>query len=1287
MSDMEKLQEIINAIPGGVAIYRIEKNLELIWFSEGVSELLGYTAREYRELSAENAGRFIYEEDVPLVKEKLQKLVRENEPADFEFRKQHRDGHLVWVRAQIKQMEGGSGAFLLHCVFQDISMLKETQLELAHLINTIPGGIASYRIEGERFIPLYFSDGVMSLSGHTREEFEELIREDALDIIYEADKERVITAAIQAVKSGQVLDVSYRMRHKDGNLIWVHLNGRRMGPLSESTRFYAVFTGMSQQTRLFQNIANESPDGIYVIGKDNYDLLYVNESNALFCKGKDCLGQKCYAVMMGKTEPCSFCSLGNHEPDGKEHEMLMPGHNRIYATRFKETDWNGVPAYIKYVRDVTEEIQVRKEKEQLEQYFGTIIQNMPNGVTVSRCDADGSMEMEFISEGFTELTHMTAEEVRELCRKDAFAGIHSESVIDIHEKIRKCRESGEERCEFTGQIGLRDGGHVWVKATVSIISMQDGSCRLYTTYADITRTVAEKEQLRRKYDDMILQHYRLQGPDTLIVGHGNVTTDRMIQVIDYTGTGFFSTFDAERENFFKKLAALIEDEDERCRFMDTYFQRPILKAFAEQRLEHSMQCYIRFPSEPRGMYVRFKTTLLEAPDTADVTAILTVSDITEQIIMERTLHELSVAGYDFVIDVDVLKDRYRMITCDSRCTHCVPEWEGCYSARLDYMLSQQIVPRDRAQYERGMRVESMICRLEEEGSYTFAFSILEESGDMRTITMTVSAIDLRLGRVCLSRTDITESIREQQGLLNVMAYMFDLAGFVDIENGSVTIYTREAVLKSLPPFIVENYSNSLEKMIACYESDGDDEKLKSQFCLSTLLERLEKEPAGYDFVLPYRWDGQLRYKKTSVLWGDQNHKTICMVRADVTDMLAAERESKQTLEEALKLAKEANRAKSDFLSSMSHDIRTPMNAIMGMTSLAFANLDDKERVTDCLNKISISSRHLQSLINDVLDMSKIERSNITLSRMEISLSDLVEQLCAMVTSQAAEANLDFQVGISEVTHPCFYGDRLRINQILINILSNAVKFTSAGGSVKFLVEEIPALENGLVRYRFTVSDTGIGIPEEFMPELFQPFARSSVSHEIDGTGLGLSITKGLVDIMGGTIEVERRTECGTVFRVELEFEKMNGRPGTDIKTMSAIKNQDNLFAGLNFLVAEDNPINAEILCEILHMQGARTVVKTNGALAVEEFQSATPFFFDAVLMDIRMPEMDGYEATRKIRSLDREDAQRIPIIAMTANAFTEDVQLAVDAGMDAHVAKPIDIGILQRTLLELTGTS
>ena len=371
-----------------------------------------------------------------------------------------------------------------------------------------------------------------------------------------------------------------------------------------------------------------------------------------------------------------------------------------------------------------------------------------------------------------------------------------------------------------------------------------------------------------------------------------------------------------------------------------------------------------------------------------------------------------------------------------------------------------------------------------------------------------------------------------------------------------------------------------------------------------MLERLRREKS-YSFTYSIEGDGEESLTKNMVVLAiDLRLGRVCLVRTDVTDMLKAEREAKRTLEAALSEAEKASRVKSDFLSSMSHDIRTPMNAIVGMTALAQAN----------------------------------------------------------------------------ISH--FRGDMLRIKQILINLLSNAIKFTMEGGRVSFRLEEIDCETAGKARYRFTVSDTGIGMSEEFQQHLFEPFIRSERVSGVEGTGLGLSITKGLVDLMGGEIQLESRLGQGTTFRIELEFDAVDN--GLEARIPGRLKEEDKRsMEGLHFLLVEDNAINSEILGELLQMRGATYVLKEDGRQAVEEFQNSSPGTYDAIFMDVQMPVMNGYEATRAIRALPRPDAGAIVILAMTANAFAEDVQKAMESGMNGHIAKPVDMKLLQTTLSEL----
>lgn len=1270
----QKMEDIINAIPGGVAIYKVSDIFETVYYSDGVPELSGYTAEEYRELIKQDAANLTYAEDTEMVVGNIREAIKNGALADFEFRKQHRDGHVVFVHVQAKQIGEEDGCPLLQCVFHNISALKETQRELDHLVNSIPGGIASYRVEGGRFVPTYISDGVMALSGHTREEYEKLMQNDALNLVYEPDRKRVVEMSRAALQSGEVLDISYRMRHKNDSLIWIHLNGRRLGPLSESTQFYAVFTGMLGQIDPF---TSETADGIYITDKDTYELLYVNEARELSVHGATCIGKPCYAALHGQTEPCAFCTLHTYGPDEQEHEMEVSGRNLIFSTRVRETIWNGIPAYVHCVKDVTEEVRTRREKERLEMYYQTLIKNLPGGISVIRCEPDGSITPEYVSEGFAAMTGMSMQAAVALYQDNIFAGIHEDDIEINRAKLQEFLNSGDEHREFEARFLHGNGTYIWIRNHMSMLKGSDGMLRLYCVYTDISQSVEEKAQLRRQYEELILQHYRTPGPNELILGHCNITKNLILHLWDSTDSDLLATFGTDREDFFSGIADLIEDERERQTFLDTYLNAPSLQALERQETEQVLTCFVKFPREAYGRYVQFKVNMVEAPDTGDITGILSVTDITDKTITEQILHRLSVTSHDFVIDLNLRQDTYTMLTCNETARR-LPQPRGSYSQRVAFMSTSVVVPRDRKLYAASLDPVALERRLNETGPYTFAYSVEDEFGGVRAKNMTVSAIDLRLGRVSLVCTDITDSVREQQGLLNMLAYTFELAGMINVNDRSFVMHTRQSVLENLPPYFNLDYNDAQKNFVERYVVQDNGQELQRQFLVETMLERLEKTPAGYEFVVPYRGD-TLRYKQFNVLWGDRDQGTICIVRADVTEMLAAERQATNALEQALALAEEANRAKSDFLSAMSHDIRTPLNGIMGMAALAFAHLGDDVWMADCIQKISISAKHLHSLVNDVLDMSRIERGQVTLNHTRISLPELVDHLSVMIEPQAKAAGLEFVIRMENVVHQTFYGDLLRINQILINLLSNAVKFTPQG-RVEFIVQELEPRDSAAVRYRFTVRDTGIGMAQDFLARIFSPFARDYSAERIEGTGLGLSIAHGLVALMEGTLSVSSELGKGSAFQVELEFEAASNDDALNAKSGIVDDEVQQPFAGRLFLVAEDNELNADILCELLRMHGAQSVVKSDGLQTVEAFAAAPPLTYDAILMDIQMPNMNGYEASRAIRSLNRADAKTIPIIALTANAFVEDIQASMDAGMTAHISKPIDIEVLRATL-------
>ena len=394
------------------------------------------------------------------------------------------------------------------------------------------------------------------------------------------------------------------------------------------------------------------------------------------------------------------------------------------------------------------------------------------------------------------------------------------------------------------------------------------------------------------------------------------------------------------------------------------------------------------------------------------------------------------------------------------------------------------------------------------------------------------------------------------------------------------------------------------------------------------------------------------------------------------------RQAKLASEEAFQVAQEANRSKSSFLANMSHDIRTPMNAIIGMTSLIRYDASDKDRVIEYADKIDTSSQHLLGIINDVLDMSKIEAGKTVFKYSDFSIVDFIQELDTIFHSQIYEKKQTFTITKENIQHEWVNGDRVHLMQIFSNLLSNAIKYTQEGGEIQFLAEECGSNSSVYAKYRFLVSDNGMGMSADFQNTIFDAFTRAenSMTNKIQGTGLGMAITKNLVDSMGGTIDVESEPGQGSCFEIFMDLKIAEERSVSPASQAETDEQDGNILQGMRFLCAEDNEINAEILTELLKIEGAECTICENGEEILKAFEQSAPGDYDMILMDVQMPVMNGYEATRAIRRSSHELAKKIPIIAMTANAFSEDIQHSLAAGMNAHVSKPVEMKVLEKTI-------
>lgn len=458
---------------------------------------------------------------------------------------------------------------------------------------------------------------------------------------------------------------------------------------------------------------------------------------------------------------------------------------------------------------------------------------------------------------------------------------------------------------------------------------------------------------------------------------------------------------------------------------------------------------------------------------------------------------------------------------------------------------------------------------------------------------------------------------------------------------------------------------------------NDREKFVAMCALENILNRLTQKDSFFFFDYRRRMGTEYKWHRMHIVIAatDENDEPLNVLLSNM--YIDDVKQTEYLYQEQLEMA---SKAKSDFLLNVSHELRTPMNAIMGLTKLLENDIDDLGKVRDDVRKLQASGRHLLSIINDVLDMNQIESGAFVINKARFDLSMLLEDVNTVMLQLTRERKQNFLMELENVKNNFLVGDKARLSQVLLNILTNSTKYTGESGEIRLNVTQLEAED--VCRLRFEISDNGIGMEAEFLERVFEPFAREEarIPFQTSGTGLGMPIVKNIVDLLNGSIRVESEPGVGSTFIVELEFDIALEDTDNVISSDSDNVQSSKILLGRNFLIAEDNEVNGEILTRLLEIEGATAMVCPDGKAVVEAFMENPRGTFDLILMDIRMPVMNGYEAAQAIRNSGMEDGKNIPIISLTANAFSEDVEMAKAAGMNGHVPKPIDMQVLKATV-------
>ncbi|MEA4854322.1 MAG: response regulator [Christensenella sp.] len=1027
--------------------------------------------------------------------------------------------------------------------------LENMRIQTQHLINCIPGGIAIYRMS-DRFETLYFSDGVAALSGHTREEYEKWIHEDAANAVYEFDRERLQMAAMKALKSGQAIDEMYRIYHKNGSLVWVRLNGLPMEQTPEGTLVYAIFQEVSQQTELYQTVLSEIQTAVYACDTETYEILYFNRKIADFAGAvpSDAIGKKCYEYMFHRDSPCTFCKIKDMNKQSMlEREFTYPKNNHTYRMKGKLFDWNRRTVHVEFIDDITVQKAAEQKSEELLAQLTSLVDNVPGALCLYHFDGKKLMPVTH-NQAFYQTLGYSENNSAVVDSKTDYLNVHPEDLGDLQAAIKDALEQTRDLRHAYRLYHDEKKQYIWLRLNARIVEQPDKTKLIYCTYTDITEekeaeqlAIAAKNRAEQQYQQQMEIIDKIDNTDFIAKGCCNLTQNKIMTYSKSVDLGLKIVGETSFSFTVDQILEHIADPQEREKLHGIFDRELLIESFAQGVTELSAE-YPWIMPDGSSEWLSTVCRMLLEPGTNDILCYGYTYNITRQKTTKEMMDTVVRLDYDYLALLDCTTHDYIVYT-NQKGSQLPPFHSSEYEKEVEVYAREHLLPEDVERNIHDMSIENIRMQLKDKDSFTSFAAIREE-------------------------------------------------------------------------------------------------------------------------------DGTITRKKLQFSYLDRSNEKVLITRVDITDVYEKEQERLRELQSAMELANRANHAKTDFLSRMSHDIRTPLNAVIGLAKLGEDGCSIDE-MRAYFGEIGVSGTYLLSIINDVLDMSKIENKALELHPCVVDLPRFIKETIAIVQPTIQKKNIHFEVTQQGITSQYMRFDETCVRQVAVNLLSNAVKFTPEGGHIELRLENI-SRDGAMARNRMVVQDSGMGISEEFLPKLFTPFEQENNRNDVvrQGTGLGLSIVKSIVELMNGTVRVESKKGKGSAFIIEWDMETVSPEEAA-VQPLTVAPHSVNL-AGRRILLCEDHPLNTKITRKLLEKLGVEVVHAENGLQAVQKFEESLRGYYDAILMDIRMPVMDGLEATRKIRALPHPNAKTIPIIAMTANAFEEDVQISINAGMNAHLSKPVE---------------
>lgn len=1016
------------------------------------------------------------------------------------------------------------------------------QTQLDNILQNLPGGVVIYKI-GKSIETLYYSDGILQLTGHSKEEYDELVKNNPISTIVSKDDQTEIMARVNAaVSAGAPLSLAYRIKHKNGSLVWVQLSAKMIHEEPDGKLYYAVFTKPAEETEIYQNIVDNSDTAIFIAERSTRRLIFANQAwkkLRMLNQEEHFGGRRLPDVISVKDMIYTDEELASLPSDHYAESYMINSRGLYLHIRGRAIDWSGYDAYVCYISDETELWNSRAMLDAAMKSAKMLVWKYD--YRTHTITDSGSLGQ---SIGLPKIIENVPESLIEM------GLVHDDSIDAFRSMFQELPQKEKVTYDIHAASvnGRRDR---WDRQIYTSVFDKNGN---YIESIGTAIDVTEQKDREKNYEEQI-RLKRLLINNALAVAHYNLTQNEITdaesnepQLMDILKAGSV-------DDVLLAIREYTQGESEQQAFAPVYNCQTMIASY-NQGVTHFV---IRHHLKEDNRWFESDFNIISNPYGGDIEAISVLRDVSELVRAESIVNTLMGIDYE-----------------------------------------------------------------------------------------SITTIDTKTGAAnAFAKGHIQDVIAEQQRVGNN----------------------------------VEGVASYLRK----YCEEPDVERIILETSLPYVKKRLEEVPI-HTVTYSLRQKNGLMRNRVIYTYLDETKKTILCAMQDLTETYLQEEAQKKALAQALSTAEKANHAKTEFFSRMSHDMRTPMNGILGLAELSMEE-NDVSTLKSNMAKIRESGNYLLSLINDTLDFQKIESGKLKLSPQIVATHSVLENIIDIILPAAKAKNINFQLTNHGADLDWYVRvDPVRIKQIFINLLSNAIKFTPEGGTVTF---EFQCLRReGMISYNcFHITDTGVGMSESFIKKgLFKPFSQeyNEVSANYAGSGLGLSIVHSLVEMMGGRIEVSSEVGVGTTFTLYLDFERIERIIAERLMQKEQQKQSgfENSLAGSKILLIEDHPLNAEISKKFLEKLGCQVQWADDGRKGVQAFEASALHEFNAILMDIRMPVLNGLEAAREIRSLARKDAQSIPIIAMTANAYDEDIQQALDAGMNCHLSKPINPTKLYETLIQ-----